>query len=278
MRDVHQQMLAYRSSLIAMKDAVDLQWGETSGRDIGLSNLLRAERQMEAVAWHNASLSIYQHMKQVIDKDFKATGIDTTPFALRPKEEVNPPVDAEAKAAVNPELPQGPEDGMVAGEMLGAMAGGEQESMHSLGYRDNETVQVPEPQFQYDPKRHDFVSVRAPMSQRSAQGQGSKRGTVQPDYAAMNQRIQTASVKREPFEEFRNNLYAEMMVQGVNLERSQANHVLNHTAQIFDSMAESLGMSIDDFMGNGKFNVSFRFVDNPRDGALLDTDVLPSTA
>lgn len=265
MRDVHQQMLAYRSSLIAMKDAVDLQWGETSGRDIGLSNLLRAERQMEAVAWHNASLSIYQHMKQVIDKDFKATGIDTTPFALRPKEEVNPPVDAEAKAAVNPELPQGPEDGMVAGEMLGAMAGGEQESMHSLGYRDNETVQVPEPQFQYDPKRHDFVSVRAPMSQRSAQGQGSKRGTVQPDYAAMNQRIQTASVKREPFEEFRNNLYAEMMVQGVNLERSQANHVLNHTAQIFDSMAESLGMSIDDFMGNGKFNVSFRFVDNPRD-------------
>lgn len=273
MRDVHQQMLAYRSSLIAMKDAMYLQWGEDSGRGVGLSNLLRAERQMEAVAWHNASLSIYKHMKQVIDKDFKPTGIDTTPFALRPKESgiegavesTTPPVDAEAKAAVNPELPQGPEDGMVAGEMLGAMTGGEQESMHSLGYRDNETVQVPEPQYQYDRVRHDFVSVRAPMSQRSAQGQGSKRGTVQPDYAAMNQRIQTASVKREPFEEFRNNLYAEMMVQGVNLERSQANHVLNHTAQIFDSMAESLGMSIDDFMGNGKFNVSFKFVDNPRD-------------
>lgn len=267
LRDVHQQMLAYRSSMLTMQKAMDLQLGASSGLSQGLVNILNAKRQMEAVAWHNASLSIYQQMKRAIDRDFNIEGVENTPITMTPKDDVSPTLDAEAKAAYDPELPQPPEEvgaGAVSGEATGALAT-EQEGMHSLGYRDNETVQVPEPQFKYDRERHDFVSVRAPMSQRSAQGQGSKRGTVQPDYAKMNQRIQTASVKREPFEEFRNNLYAEMMVQGVNLERSQANHVLNHTAQIFDSMAESLGMTIDDFIGNGKFNVSFRFVDNPRD-------------
>lgn len=266
MRDVHQQMLAYRSSVTAMKDAMYMQWGENSGR---LSNLLRAERQMEAVAWHNASLSIYQHMKKVIDQEFNAAGIENTPFALYPKEELTPDgstmLDQEAKAVVNPELPRAPEveaEGMVTGEATGALAT-EQESMHSLGYRDNETVQQLKPEVSYNKETKSFDIKRAPTSQRSTQG--SKRGTVAPDYQAMNERIQVAAVKKEPFELFRNQLYSEMMTQGINLDKTQANHVLNHAAQIFDSMAESLGMSIDDFIGNGKFNVSFKFVDNPRD-------------
>ena len=265
LRDVHQQMLAYRSSMLTMQKAMDLQLGTSSGLSQGLVNILNAKRQMEAVAWHNASLSIYQQMKRAIDRDFNIEGVENTPITMTPKDDVSPTLDAEAKAATDPELPQPPEDvgaGAVSGEVTGALAT-EQDSMHSLGYRDNETVQQLKPEVSYNKETKSFDIKRAPTSQRSTQG--SKRGTVAPDYQAMNERIQVAAVKKEPFELFRNQLYSEMMTQGINLDKTQANHVLNHAAQIFDSMAESLGMSIDDFIGNGKFNVSFKFVDNPRD-------------
>lgn len=265
LRDVHQQMLAYRSSMLTMQKAMDLQLGTSSGLSQGLVNILNAKRQMEAVAWHNASLSIYQQMKRAIDRDFNIEGVENTPITMTPKDDVSPTLDAEAKAVTDPELPQPPEDvgaGAVSGEVTGALAT-EQEGMHSLSYRDNETVQQLKPEVSYNNETKSFDIKRAPTSQRSTQG--SKRGTVAPDYQAMNERIQVAAVKKEPFELFRNQLYSEMMTQGINLDKTQANHVLNHAAQIFDSMAESLGMSIDDFIGNGKFNVSFKFVDNPRD-------------
>lgn len=244
--------LGYRAAQLSVEQAAALDYAQKMGQSY--QTIRQAVQETMVIDDHV--------LMPDVDAVIERQAVEHTPEVVQeeaPAPVTEPVLDQEVKADINPELPKAPDE--VAPSNIDA----EQPPMHSLGYRDNETVQVPEPQYQYDRERHDFVSVRAPMSQRSAQGQGSKRGTVQPDYAAMNQRIQTASVKREPFEEFRNNLYAEMMVQGVNLERSQANHVLNHTAQIFDSMAESLGMSIDDFMGNGKFNVSFKFVDNPRD-------------
>ena len=306
LRDMHQQMLAYRSSLMAIQDAMDLQIGSSGEFSQGFINALSAKKQMGTVAWHNASLDMYKQLKRTIDRDFDFSGLEEAPVPFTPREEplpspepkaktetespvqtTEPVLDQEVKADINPELPAPPDDALpVPAEVASQAEIGpaqvveepapaplveeapsnidtEQPPMHSLSYRDNETVQQLKPEVSYNKETKSFDIKRAPTSQRSTQG--SKRGTVAPDYQAMNERIQVAAVKKEPFELFRNQLYSEMMTQGINLDKTQANHVLNHAAQIFDSMAESLGMSIDDFIGNGKFNVSFKFVDNPRD-------------